>query len=91
VIRQDAQERLETNLTCAGMVVRVFDRDGGAVIDVAGANGRGLTPADVVDVRSQIAQAGYEEVRAWVATEGMSWLSDGQKSLSFQVREVSHG
>lgn len=92
MINRFAQKTLETNLTCAGMVVCVMEPLGGApgaIVNVAGADGRELTPEDIADVRSQIAYVDCKEVRSWVATEGMSWLSDGMQSVSFEVREVT--
>lgn len=52
------------------------------------ARGRDLTAADVQAVRAALAEMGYDEAKSWVATEGMSWLSDGVRSVSMQVREV---
>jgi hypothetical protein len=52
------------------------------------ARGRDLTAADVQAVRAALAEMGYDEAKSWVATEGMSWLSDGVRSVSIQVREV---
>lgn len=52
------------------------------------ARGRDLTASDVQAVRAALAEMGYNETKSWIATEGMSWLSDGVRSVSMQVREV---
>lgn len=61
---------------------------GDGVINV-GAQGRELENADVVAVRAAFTEAGYVEVDSWVATQGMTWLSDGIKSVSFRIRPRS--
>ena len=48
--------------------------------------GRELAKADVDAARAAIIAAGNEEVRSWIAREGMSWLSDGIVSVSFEIR-----
>jgi hypothetical protein len=54
------------------------------VINV-GACGRDLTRTDVDAVRAALTEAGYSEVKSWIAAEGMSWLSDGVRTVSFKV------
>lgn len=49
---------------------------------------RALTEEDVDAARAAILAAGYEEVQSWIATEGMSWLSDGIPSVSFEIRQL---
>lgn len=49
------------------------------------ARDRDLTAADVQAVRTALADMGYGETKSWIATEGMSWLSDGLRSVSIQV------
>jgi hypothetical protein len=50
------------------------------------APGRDLTKEDADAARMAIAAAGYTEVKSWIATEGMSWLSSGIQSASFKVQ-----
>lgn len=52
------------------------------------ARDRDLTATDVQEVRAALGELGYDEARSWIATEGMTWLSDGLRSVSIQVREV---
>lgn len=66
-----------------GLFLRAWpDRD---LINISG-RGRDLTRADVDAVRAALGETGYVEVDSWIATEGLSWLSDGVKSVSFRIR-----
>lgn len=65
-----------------GLYIRGMGAD---VINIGGGR-RELIPADVEDVREALTSAGYVEVKSWIATEGMSWLSDGVQSVSFRIR-----
>lgn len=68
-----------------GLYLRVWGE--ASIVNVSG-RARDLRPADVEVVRAAIGEAGYVEVDSWVATEGMSWLSDGVKSVSFRVKKL---
>lgn len=46
---------------------------------------RATTNADIDAVRAALTDAGFTESRSWIATEGMSWLSDGIQSVSLRV------
>ena len=50
--------------------------------------GRELEPADMDAFRSTLTRLGFREAESWIATEGMSWLSDGIQSVSMIIREV---
>jgi hypothetical protein len=49
------------------------------------ADGRETTRADVDAFRALLAGHDLTEVESWVAGEGVSWLSDGITSVSFEV------
>ena len=46
---------------------------------------RELTKADVDAARIVLVREGYTEVRSWLASQSVSWLSDGVHSVSFEV------
>jgi len=51
---------------------------------------REMVAEDVEAFRAALTAAGYVEVGSWVATQGMSWLSDGVfAGVSFRVRLAS--
>lgn len=80
------QELIETHMAVGGVVLRVYDRpNGGAVINMTGANGRDLERSDVDELRVQLTRYGYKEVTSWIAAEGASWLNDGVQSVSVEV------
>lgn len=56
------------------------------IVNISG-EGRDLTPGDVTALRAELTAAGCVEVRAWIATEGASWLSSGVTSVSFEIVE----
>lgn len=49
-------------------------------------SGRDVEDADVTALRGVLAAHGAIEVKSWVATEGMSWLSNGITSVSLRIR-----
>lgn len=49
-------------------------------------SGRDVHPDDVAALRGVLAAHGATEVESWIATEGMSWLSDGITSVSLRIR-----
>jgi hypothetical protein len=52
------------------------------------ARDRGLLVEDVDAVRAALAAAGFTEVQAWEAVQGMSWLSPGVSAgVSFRVQK----
>jgi len=80
-------ESLTTRLAAKlpdGTVLRCWERS--RVINIGG-QGRALEPADVEALRAALDEAGYEEVKSWIASEGASWLSDGIQTVSIEIRE----
>ena len=61
-------------------IINIVGRDGVSI------GGESLTPDDMADIRTTMDEAGYEEVRSWFAAQGVSWLSDGCRSVSIEYR-----
>jgi hypothetical protein len=50
---------------------------------------RELVRADVDAFRAALTEAGYVEVKSWIAWQNRSWMSDGVfAGVSFEVRKV---
>jgi hypothetical protein len=58
-----------------------------SVINIYG-EGREATQADLSAALAAITGAGYIPAESWVATEGMSWLSDGVRSVSIRIERT---
>lgn len=69
-----------------GLCLRHFDNGPTRhdVLNIAG-NSRELVRADVDTFRVLLTERGLTEVKSWVAGEGISWLSDGILSVSFEI------
>jgi hypothetical protein len=78
--------RLTAALGPSGVTLRHW---GGDVFNII-TNDREMVRADVDTFRAALTECGYEEVKSWVAVEGMSWLSDGVfAGVSFRVRAAA--
>lgn len=76
-------DRLEDDAQTRGL--RLTTWQGSEVVNVT-TPGREMTREDVETFRAILAEHGLEEVQSWVATQGMSWLSDGVfAGVSFRV------
>lgn len=76
-------ERLEATLRPLGL--RLIDF--GGVYNITAPDRDMLTREDVEAFRAVLTECGYVEVESWVASQGVSWLSDGVfAGVSFRVR-----
>lgn len=80
---KDVLNTIDQKLTAEldGIRLRTF----ADVVNISG-DGRDLTREDVERLRAVLAEAGLEEVKSWIATEGASWLSNGIQSVSIRVK-----
>lgn len=76
-----------TDQLAAGLPESLRLTEYGDVINVMTTGGREMTREDVDAFRAALFDAGYVEVKSWVAIQGASWLSDGVfAGVSFRIR-----
>lgn len=78
----ELRTRLERIMGRRGLALRFYDN---GVINMT-APVRQVTQEDMAAFRAVLTQHGYEEAESWIATQGVSWLSDGVfAGVSFRV------
>jgi hypothetical protein len=69
--------------------LRLHEYDNGVINLNTSDDRRELTRGDVDAFRAALTEAGYVEVKSWIAWQNKSWMSDGVfAGVSFEVRKV---